>query len=114
MPTVAAAIKPPDPSTGLFPRVEPAVFASIRGAYASAESVEFVPELPEADLLALVLLPALNEMGSRFEALPLRAPGRPNIRRLVLEYLPGRVLLLSGRMGSDGRVTVEAAELTVL
>lgn len=98
----------------MFPRVSPAVFASIRGAYASAESVDYVPELPEADLLALVLLPALDEMGANFDALPLRAPGRPDIRRLVLEYLPGRVLLLSGRMDADGRVTVEAADVSIL
>lgn len=37
----------------MFPRVSPAVFASIRGAYASAESVDYLPELPEANLLAL-------------------------------------------------------------
>jgi hypothetical protein len=98
----------------MFPRVAPAGFASIRGAYASAESVDYVAELPEADLLALVLLPALEEMGAHFNALVLRAPGRPDICRLVLEHLPGRVLLLSGRKDATGQVTVEAAEVSIL
>ena len=99
-----------DPAPTVGP---PSGLQQLADRYNDASAAGHTPELTYAELLALVVLPAVDRIGQNFENLTLRAPDRPDVRRTIDVYgvNPDRALWLSARRGADGLISIESADV---